>query len=126
MKILRVRDSFMYYGGGDPRMFAAGDLIDASDPVVKGREALFQDVEDFVQQKTDRPQIGLRGRVIERASAEPGEKRAFSPKPDTKPDDKSDTKVDDKKDEKADDKPAARSSRTTSATGAKGKQDGEV
>lgn len=122
MKILRVRDSFMYYGDGFQRSFVAGDLIDASDPAVKGREELFQPVEDFVMERSSRPQIGIRGRVVERASAEPGEKRDVSPKPDTKVDEK----VDDKKDEKADEKPAPRSSRTSSTTGAKGKQDGEV
>lgn len=119
MSILRVRDSFLYYGPGYQRMFCAGDLVDGSDPAVKGREELFQPVEDFVQEKTDRKQIGLRGRTVERASAEPGEKRET---PTPKVEEKSEDKAEEKKDEKA----APRSSRTTSTTGAKGKQDGEV
>lgn len=116
MKILRVRDSFMYYGPGYQRMFCAGDLVDSEDPAVKGREQLFQPVEDFVQQRRDRPQIGLRGRVVERATAEPGERRNVNPLP-PEPEKSSD------KDDKA---PARRTPTKADTTGPKGKQDGEV
>lgn len=106
----------MYYGNGYQRMFCAGDLIDADDEAVKGRENFFQPVEDFVQEKRDRPQIGLRGRVIERATAEPGEKRSVSPKPSQ-----------DEKPSQDDEKPAGRRTPAKApVSSSTDKKDGEV
>lgn len=120
MKILRVRDSFMYYGPGYQRMFCAGDLVDGDDPAVKGREELFQPVEDFVQQQTDRKQVGLRGRMVERATAEPGERRTVS-RPLPPEDDKN------SEGEKSDSKSVTRRTPTKpEPVAGKGKTDGEV
>lgn len=116
MTTLRANESFTAYDrkNGEMRSIAVGALVDSNDSVVKGRESLFTKVDEYVEK------YGRRDRkTVERASAEPGEKRSIgAPRVEEKPADK--------KDEKADDKPAARSLRTTSTTGAKGKQDGEV
>lgn len=56
------------------RVVHLGDLVDANDPVVKGRADLFEDVEQHMA-RGNAPVS--REAVIERASAEPGEKRAL-------------------------------------------------
>lgn len=60
MSFVRVKQSF----ATADRVYVAGVILDASDPVVKpGREALFEAIEDAA-----RP-------VVEQATAAPGEKR---------------------------------------------------
>jgi hypothetical protein len=70
MAVLRCLASFAFTetDGGD-RVYAAGDLVDSNDPAVKGREDLFEPVEATIGRYTNR-------RVVEQATAAPGEKRA--------------------------------------------------
>lgn len=60
MPTLRAITSFAVPG---QRIVNEGDLVDATDPIVKGREALFESSERV----TSRP--------VEQATAAPGEKR---------------------------------------------------
>ncbi len=64
--ILRCKTSFHAYGR--PTMVRAGDLVDSSDPVVRGREELFESVDEVVHGPADLP--------VESASAAPGERRS--------------------------------------------------
>lgn len=75
MVIKRCREAFAASVDGTPRMYTVGMLVDGSDPVIKGREALFEDVETHVSDKAARqaPQV-------ERATAEPGERRSLPPR----------------------------------------------
>ncbi|MFD3532042.1 hypothetical protein [Streptomyces sp. NPDC058664] len=72
MAIKRAKSSFVAYIDGAPRLVNAGDLIDDSDPVVTGREALFGSIEDHV--------AGM-GRSVEQATAGPGERRSVGRPP---------------------------------------------
>lgn len=74
MAIKRCKAAFAVSVNGVPRMVTVGQLVDASDPVIKGREALFEDVETHVSEKAARP-----APQVERATAEPGEKRSVTP-----------------------------------------------
>ena len=69
MAVLRVINSFALLSDG--RIFAAGALVDSTDPVVKGREAYFEAVEANVA----RPRVTSTP-LVEAATAAPGEKRA--------------------------------------------------
>lgn len=116
MSTLRANQSFTAYDRktGDMRPVPVGTLVDSSDDVVKGRESLFDKTEDFVE-KYGRPDRSVTySRSVERASAEPGERRNVSrPLP---PEEKS-----------SDDKgPVRRTPTKADTTGPKGKQDGEV
>lgn len=62
MAILRCTESF---AGDDNRVVTAGSLVDADDPVVKGREHLFEPVETFMARRAG----------VEQATAAPGEVR---------------------------------------------------
>lgn len=75
MAIKRCKASFAVSVNGVPRMVTAGQLVDASDPVIKGREALFEDVETHVADKAAR-----QAPKVEQATAEPGEKRSVAPR----------------------------------------------
>lgn len=132
MSTLRAKTSFTAYvgEGSDAQSLsvAAGELIASDNVVVKGREAFFEKVEDVVldvgrKTRVKRGEDQGRSEVLmERASADPGERRSVG-RP--KADDKSEVKPDESKDEKKGE-PTTRTTRTTSTTGAKGKQDGEV
>jgi len=74
MAIKRCKASFAVSANGVPRMVTAGQLVDANDPVIKGREALFEDVETFMSDKAAR-----QAPKVEQATAEPGEKRSVAP-----------------------------------------------
>lgn len=67
--IRRCKQSFAAVVNGVPRVVAAGALVDSADPVMKGREALFDDVEAYMADKA--PRSG-----VEQATAGPGEKRS--------------------------------------------------
>jgi hypothetical protein len=67
--IKRCTGAFAAVIDGVPRVVAAGELVDAADPVVKGREHHFEDVETFMERRAGQP---------EATTAEPGEKRALS------------------------------------------------
>lgn len=72
MAVLRCTEGFAYTDRktGAPRVVRSGDLVDAKDPVVKGRESMFEPVEATVDRASDRS--------VEQATAAPGEKRAAS------------------------------------------------
>ncbi|MEU4133652.1 hypothetical protein [Streptomyces wuyuanensis] len=67
MAIKRCKASFAVMVNGAPRVVTAGQLVDDSDPVVKGREANFEDVDTYVSERKAR---------VEQATADPGEKRS--------------------------------------------------
>lgn len=88
MPIKRCVAAFAASVDGVPRMYTVGQLVDASDPVIKNREGLFEDVETHMADKAAR-----QAPRVEQATAEPGEKRsvgrptqkAAASKPDLKP-----------------------------------------
>jgi hypothetical protein len=68
--IKRCKTSFAAsVGGGVPRVIKAGALVQDDDPIIKGREHLFEDVDTFVQKRRAR---------VEAATAEPGAQRSLS------------------------------------------------
>lgn len=73
MTIKRCTSAFAVSVDGAPRMYTVGQLVAASDPVIKGREALFEDVETHMADKAAR-----QAPRVEQATAEPGEKRSVS------------------------------------------------
>ncbi|MGW0131895.1 hypothetical protein [Streptomyces sp. NPDC003299] len=72
MSIKRATQSFTAYVDGVPRVVRVGDLVEDSDPVLRGRTQLFEDVEAHVAQAQPRP-------GAEAATAAPGEQRALTP-----------------------------------------------
>jgi len=70
--IKRVKEPFAALVRGAPRSYTTGQLVDGADPVVKGREHLFEDVEVHVEAKAA---------TVEQATAEPGERRAVTRPP---------------------------------------------
>lgn len=66
MSILRVKEPFAVDQAGFHRVLRVGDLLEDTDPVVKGREVFFEPVETQVVREQTR---------VEQASAAPGEKR---------------------------------------------------
>jgi hypothetical protein len=73
MAIKRCVAAFAASVDGTPRMYTVGQLVDASDPVIKGREGLFEDVETHMADKAAR-----QAPRVEQATAEPGEKRSVA------------------------------------------------
>lgn len=73
MAIKRCVAAFAASVDGVPRMYTVGMLVDASDPAVKGREALFEDVETHMADKAAR-----QAPRVEQATAEPGERRSIA------------------------------------------------
>lgn len=73
MAIKRCKSSFAVHVGGSPRVVVAGTLVDADDPIVRGHEALFEDVETYMSDKADR------AARVEQATAAPGERRSVLP-----------------------------------------------
>lgn len=67
MAIKRCKSPFSVWTRGVPRVITGGQLVEDTDPVYKGHEHLFEDVETFVSD---------RAAVVEQATAGPGEKRA--------------------------------------------------
>lgn len=70
MAIKRCKSPFSIWKNGVPRVITGGQLIEDTDPVYKGHEHLFEDVETFVSEKAER------AAVVEQATAAPGEKRS--------------------------------------------------
>ena len=93
MAIVRCKASFAVVVNGAPRVVTVGQLVDDSDPVVKGREANFESVETYVSDRTAR---------VEETTAAPGEKRSVgrpaARKAAAKPATKAETKPGDKTD----------------------------
>jgi hypothetical protein len=67
--IKRCKASFAVAVGGVPRVMKAGALVQDDDPILTGREHLFEDVDAFVQKQRPR---------AESATAEPGERRSLT------------------------------------------------
>ncbi|CAL9302782.1 MULTISPECIES: hypothetical protein [Streptomyces] len=67
---LRCKKSFAAYANGTPRVVKTGQLVSDDDPIVTGREANFESVDDHL--------AGRRPRV-EQATADPGEPRDLTP-----------------------------------------------
>lgn len=70
MEILRCKEPFAADIDGVPRVITAGQLLDSSDPVIKGRERFFEAVDAH---------MARRSREVEQATAAPGEKRSVTP-----------------------------------------------
>ncbi|WP_435215907.1 hypothetical protein [Streptomyces sp. bgisy034] len=65
----RCKAAFAATVNGVPKVMRPGTLVPDDDPVIKGREHLFEDVDAFMQRKTPR---------VEEATAEPGARRSLS------------------------------------------------
>lgn len=75
MGIKRCKGSFSVWNkDGVPRVIAGGDLIDENDPVYKGHESYFEDVEGYVSAREEKKQT-----TVEQATAAPGEQRDLTP-----------------------------------------------
>lgn len=68
MAIKRCRASFAASVRGVPRVMAVGTLVSEDDPILKGREHLFEDAEVHVQERAR----------VEQATAEPGRRRSLT------------------------------------------------
>lgn len=64
MPLLTVTESFADFSTGRPEVYQAGRLVDADDPVVKGRERHFEPAETTASRVR-----------VESATAAPGERR---------------------------------------------------
>lgn len=72
----RCKQAFAAEVDGRFRAVRLGTLVSDSDPVMKGREALFEDVEEHVRREQEKAKVTSLT-TVERASADPGEKRAL-------------------------------------------------
>lgn len=70
---LRCREAFSYDRGGVTVVVNPGALRPANHPDVKGREALFEPVEEAATRQASRPTL-----QAERATAGPGERRTVT------------------------------------------------
>ncbi|WP_409469065.1 hypothetical protein [Streptomyces sp. HC307] len=70
MAIKRCKSPFSVWKNGVPRVITGGQLVEDTDPVYKGHEHLFEDVETFVSD---------RAAQVEQATADPGEPRDLTP-----------------------------------------------
>lgn len=68
MAIKRCKASFAAAVHGVPRVMAVGTLVKDDDPILKGREHLFEDAEAYVQERTR----------VEDTSAAPGRRRSLT------------------------------------------------
>jgi hypothetical protein len=99
MTTLRCKEAFMAWVNGEPRTIPAGFLVDSRDSVVKGREALFDKVEEYVEKwgRPDRVEMPKTESRVEEATAAPGERRSLGrPRVEAKPDDKPESKPESK------------------------------
>lgn len=83
MGVYRARESFAYWDDRRvPHDVPAGTLIDSDKaPFFKGREHLFEEVEEFMD-RAEKKSEGMK--PVESATAAPGEKRSISPTSATK------------------------------------------
>lgn len=80
MTIKRVKEPFAIAGSdGAHRIFSAGDLVDSTDSAYTGREHLFEDLGVAVDRKAETQTSATHASNVERASAEPEEKRDVRP-----------------------------------------------
>jgi len=75
-KVYRVREPFSFDYGGRAYSMRTGDLVDDQHPSFKGREALFDEVDDrsAMHDVASSPTA-----IIETATANPGERRSVRP-----------------------------------------------
>lgn len=73
MATLRCKEPFSADIKGVPRVVPAGQLVDSSDPIVKGREHLFESVDAHMASRDTAPDTMA---AVETATAAPGEKRS--------------------------------------------------
>jgi hypothetical protein len=71
--IKRCKASFSAVIGGAPRVINEGTLVEDGDPILTGREHLFETVETFMSDRSAPP--------VEQATAEPGERRTVRKPP---------------------------------------------
>ena len=76
MAIRRCTTSFSAFVDGAPRVINEGALVEDGDPILAGREHLFETVEAHVS--------GRAGGPVEQATAAPGEKRTRRKPPTTR------------------------------------------
>lgn len=100
MAALRCTNPFVAYLDGVPRLVTGGELVDANDPVVQGRDQFFEPVDDYLSRRGTKA-----APTVEQATAAPGERRSRG------------------KATKATQSPAAKTTPTT--TPAKGSQDAD-
>jgi hypothetical protein len=121
MTALRVKRSFSWGGKstGVARTYREGQPVDSNDPAVAANPTAFEEFDEYIKRvSAARPGFG---RPVERATAEPGERRSVTPKP-SQDDDEPVKPV-----EKPVDSPAARRTPVKPVVSSvKGKQDGEV
>ena len=72
MALLRVKESHVQFVKGVPNVLTAGQLVDESSPLVKGRQHLFEPAEDAVRDDSPAP---VKATVTETADAAPGQLR---------------------------------------------------
>ena len=73
MAVLRCIAPFAYSErNGVQRVLSAGDVVDSTDPAIKGRESMFEPVEVTAERVT--------GIAVEQATSAPGEKRSYKKK----------------------------------------------
>lgn len=70
MPILRVKEAFSVLSDPNGRVYTPGVLVNADDPIVKGREVYFEPVEVAAS----------RHAPVEQATAAPGERRSVTKK----------------------------------------------
>ncbi len=76
MAVYRAKQGFCYDdAAGVPRIVVPGSLMSDADPGFKGRESLFEPVEEHIVAESAR----RRGRSVEDASAEPNSRRSATP-----------------------------------------------
>lgn len=77
MTVLRAREAFACSDAqGTPRVVRPGDLFDSTDPMVTGRETLFEPVEVATQRSE--AVVAGGSSSVESATSAPGEKRSVS------------------------------------------------
>jgi hypothetical protein len=83
----RCKASFTAWTAGVPRVVTAGDLVDDGDPVIKGREHLFESVDAYVAARQPGAVLPPGPAEVEQATAAPGERRSVRPvaKPEPEP-----------------------------------------
>lgn len=72
MSIMRCKSTFFAVLKGQERRVRTGELLSSDDPVVKQHAPYFESVEEHLANKA-----AMAEPVVERATAEPGEKRAL-------------------------------------------------
>jgi hypothetical protein len=75
MATLRCKEPFSADIKGVPRVVPAGQLVDSSDPIVKGREHLFESVDAHMASRDAAPDTRA---AVETATSAPGEKRSVT------------------------------------------------